>query len=244
MPELLKVEGLTSGYRGIRAIEQIDLQVQAGTVYALLGANGAGKSTLLKCIAGLISSFSGRVTFDGVDISGGRAPFRVRQGISYVPEGRAIVGSLSVDENLLLGGLHVDRQLVRERRDLVLQLFPEIGERLRSPAWQLSGGQQQMLAIGRALMSGPRLLLLDEPSLGLSPILVQRVFNQLAELQRCFALTIILVEQNFQLTLRVANAVSFMRSGKLIGHHDAEDLKSPEGYSRIVSAYFGESPAN
>ncbi|MGX5733741.1 ABC transporter ATP-binding protein [Bosea thiooxidans] len=239
MTDMLLVENLSSGYHGTPAIEHVSLRVETGSVFALLGANGAGKSTLLKCIAGLMPAYSGRIVYKGEDVTGETARTRVRSGISYVPEGRAIVTSLSVDENLLLGGLHVERATVRQRRELVLELFPEIRERLTSPAWQLSGGQQQMLAIGRALMSGPELLLLDEPSLGLSPLLVKRVFNQLSELQKQFALTVILVEQNYRLTLKVAHAASFMRNGRIVGHHSAADLRTPEAYQHIISAYFG-----
>lgn len=239
MTDMLLVENLSAGYHGSPAIEKVNLHVETGTVFALLGANGAGKSTLLKCIAGLMPAYSGRIVYKGKDVTTETARTRVRGGISYVPEGRAIVTSLSVDENLLLGGLHVERATVRQRRELVLGLFPEIGERLTSPAWQLSGGQQQMLAIGRALMSGPELLLLDEPSLGLSPLLVKRVFNQLSELQKQFALTVVLVEQNYRLTLKVAQAASFMRNGRIVGHHNAADLRTPEAYQNIISAYFG-----
>ena len=239
MTDMLLVEKLTAGYQGNPAIEQGSLTGEAGSVFGLLGANGAGKSTLLKCIAGLMPAYSGRVLYKGKDVTAETARTRVRSGIAYVPEGRAIVTSLSVDENLFLGGLHVERATVRERRELVLALFPEIGERLSSPAWQLSGGQQQMLAIGRALMSGPELLLLDEPSLGLSPLLVKRVFNQLGELQKQFALTVILVEQNYRLTLKVAQAASFMRNGRIVGHHSAAELRTPEAYQNIISAYFG-----
>lgn len=243
MSDILQVEALTAGYCGAAAIENIAFSAQAGSVVALLGANGAGKSTLLKCIAGLMPVFSGRIRFEGKDVTGRSAVKLVRAGIAYVPEGREIVTSLSVNENLTLGGLHVAKGDLVSRRDLVLQLFPELSERLNSPSWQLSGGQQQMLAIGRALMAGPKVLLLDEPSLGLAPLLVQRVFNQLGELQRQFNLTVILVEQNYRLTMRLADTAYFMRSGRIVGHHTADELRTPEGYGKIISAYFGAAAA-
>jgi branched-chain amino acid transport system ATP-binding protein len=243
MSEILRVENLTAGYRGAAAIENIAFSATAGSIVALLGANGAGKSTLLKCIAGLMPVFSGRISFQGKDVTGQSAIQLVRAGIAYVPEGREIVTSLSVNENLTLGGLHVPKGELESRRELVLRLFPELTERLNSPSWQLSGGQQQMLAIGRALMAGPKVLLLDEPSLGLAPLLVQRVFNQLAELQRQFNLTVILVEQNYRLTMRLADTAYFMRSGHIVGHHTAEELRTPEGYGKIISAYFGAAAA-
>ncbi|HEV7337527.1 MAG TPA: ABC transporter ATP-binding protein [Bosea sp. (in: a-proteobacteria)] len=239
MTEILRIESLTAGYRGAAAIEEIGFSAKAGSVVALLGANGAGKSTLLKCIAGLMPTFSGRIWFEGRDVTGRSAIELVRAGIAYVPEGREIVTTLSVNENLTLGGLHVPKAVLEQRRELVLRLFPELVERLSSPSWQLSGGQQQMLAIGRALMAGPKVLLLDEPSLGLAPLLVQRVFNQLGELQRQFNLTVVLVEQNYRLTMRVADTAYFMRSGRIVGHHSAEELRTPEGYGKIISAYFG-----
>ena len=238
---MLVVEDLTAGYRGAAAIEKIGFSAAAGTVVALLGANGAGKSTLLKCICGLMPVFSGRIRFEGKDVTGRSAMELVRAGIAYVPEGREIVTTLSVTENLTLGGLHVPGGTLETRRELVLHLFPELAERLNAPSWQLSGGQQQMLAIGRALMSGPKVLLLDEPSLGLAPLLVQRVFNQLAELQRQFNLTVILVEQNYRLTMRVSDTAYFMRSGRMVGHHTAAELRTPEGYRKIISAYFGSA---
>ena len=162
MSELFSAHGLSVRYGVARAVENVELAVPEKGVVALLGANGAGKSSTLKAIAGLVAA-EGELRFAGEDIGALAARQRVRRGIVYVPEGRQIVGALTVAENLLLGGFFLDAQTQRQRRDLMLELFPEIAGRLKSPAWMLSGGEQQMLAIGRGLMSAPRLLLLDEP---------------------------------------------------------------------------------
>jgi branched-chain amino acid transport system ATP-binding protein len=240
MSDLLEIEALTSGYEGKVAIEGISLAVAGGSLTALLGANGAGKSTLMKAVAGLIHPFSGRILFDGKDITGKDARLLVKSGISYVPEGRAIARSLSVRENLLLGGMTRSAADNRVQLDLVMSLFPEIAERQGSPAWQLSGGQQQMLAIGRALMSRPRLLLLDEPSLGLAPLLVKRVFDRLGEL-RTTGLTILLVEQNYWITMKAADCAYFMRSGRIVGRKEAAEMRAAESLDDILSAYLGAS---
>ena len=208
MIELLRTRGLTARYGALPAVHGIDITVGAGSVVALLGANGAGKSTILKAIAGLMPS-QGEVLYDGAVLGALSARQRVRRGIVYVPEGREIVATLSVGENLTLGGYHLDRRTLRERTDMVLGLFPEIADRVRSPAWMLSGGEQQMLAIGRALMAGPRLLLLDEPSFGLAPLLVRRVFERLDTIRRASALSVVLVEQNFRMTMQLADEVYF-----------------------------------
>jgi len=240
MSEHLHVEGVTSGYDGKVAIENITLDVEAGSLTALLGANGAGKSTLMKSIAGLIVPFSGSIRFEGREMAGKDARRLVEQGVSYVPEGRAMARALSVKENLLLGGMTRSRAENRIQMELVLSLFPEIAERLGSPAWQLSGGQQQMLAIGRALMSSPRLLLLDEPSLGLAPLLVKRVFERLEELRRT-GLTILLVEQNYWITMKIADCAYFMRSGRIVGRKDGAEMRQAGGLDDILAAYLGTS---
>lgn len=240
MSEYLQIEHLAGGYDGKMAIEDVTLSVAKGSLTALLGANGAGKSTLMKSVAGLISPFSGRIHFDGEEITGRNTRLLVKRGISYVPEGRAIARALSVKENLLLGGMTRDARENREQIDVVLSLFPEIAERQSSPAWQLSGGQQQMLAIGRALMSRPRLLLLDEPSLGLAPLLVKRVFDRLEELRRT-GLTILLVEQNYWITMKVADCAYFMRSGRIAGRKDAAEMRAANSLDDILSAYLGTS---
>jgi branched-chain amino acid transport system ATP-binding protein len=243
MPDLLTVEDLRVAYGEAVVVEGASLSAPAGGVVALLGANGAGKTTTLKCIAGLMPRSSGRICFDGQDISRSSTARLVRDGLSYVPEGREIVGGLSVDENLALGGYHLSRGLARTRRDRVLMLFPEIARRIRAPAWQLSGGEQQMLAIGRALMSGPRLLMLDEPSLGLAPLLVKRVFEQLAMLRQEAALTVVLVEQNFRMSIQVADSVVFMRRGRTGKQQDAAALRVEARHELALETYLGAGTA-
>ncbi|MCK6453131.1 MAG: ABC transporter ATP-binding protein [Alphaproteobacteria bacterium] len=239
MPDLLIVEHAAVAYGTARVVEGASLTAAAGDVVALLGANGAGKSTLLKCIAGLLPLVAGRIRFDGKDIGNASARRLVREGLCYVPEGREIIGALTVDENLVLGGYATASATFRRRRDQVLALFPEIAPRTRSPAWQLSGGEQQMLAIGRALMAGPRLLLLDEPSLGLAPLLVRRVFRQLDTLREATGLTVVLVEQNFRLSIQVADSIVLMRRGRTGLQHDAGALRTLASQGGAIETYLG-----
>jgi branched-chain amino acid transport system ATP-binding protein len=238
MNELFSACGLCVSYGVARAVENVDLAVPEKGVIALLGANGAGKSSILKAIAGLIPS-DGEMRFAGEDLRPLAARQRVRRGIVYVPEGRQIVGSLTVAENLLLGGFFLDTRNLRERRDMMLELFPEIAGRLKSPAWMLSGGEQQMLAIGRGLMSAPRLLLLDEPSLGLAPLLIRRVFERLVTIKQATGLAIILVEQNFRMTLKVAEQLYFLRNGVIVGCRKAAELSTEASRAEVVEAYLG-----
>ena len=238
MTELFSASGLSVSYGAARAVENVDLAVPENGVVALLGANGAGKSSVLKAIAGLVPA-DGEIRFAGEDIGALAARQRVRRGIVYVPEGRQIVGSLTVAENLLLGGFFLDARTQRQRRDLMLDLFPEIANRLKSPAWMLSGGEQQMLAIGRGLMSAPRLLLLDEPSLGLAPLLIRRVFERLVAIKQDTGLAIMLVEQNFRMTMKVADELYFVRNGAIVGRRSAADLTTAASRAEVVEAYLG-----
>jgi branched-chain amino acid transport system ATP-binding protein len=238
MSKLLSVRGLCVSYGAARVVDEVDLEVPEKGVVALLGANGAGKSSILKAIAGLVPG-KGELRFLGEDMAPLAARQRVRRGIVYVPEGRQVVGSLTVAENLLLGGFFLDHRTQRQRRDLMLELFPEIAGRLKSPAWMLSGGEQQMLAIGRGLMSAPRLLLLDEPSLGLAPLLIRRVFERLVKIKQETGLAIILVEQNFRMTMKVADDLHFIRNGKIVGHRNAADLATQASRAEVVEAYLG-----
>jgi branched-chain amino acid transport system ATP-binding protein len=240
MTELFSARGLSVRYGVARAVENVDLTVPEKGVVALLGANGAGKSSILKAIAGLIPA-EGEMRFAGEDLRTLAARQRVRRGIVYVPEGRQIVGSLTVAENLLLGGFFLDARTLARRRDLMLELFPEIANRLKAPAWMLSGGEQQMLAIGRGLMSVPRLLLLDEPSLGLAPLLIRRVFERLVTIKQETGLAIILVEQNFRMTMKVADELYFVRNGTIVGHRSATELKTKASRAEVVEAYLGVS---
>ena len=238
MTELLRVNGLTARYGGYVAVSGVDMAVRPGAVAALLGANGAGKSTTLKAIAGLVQA-EGSVVFDGEAIEGLSTRQRVRRGVVYVPEGREIVGSLSVGENLTLGGYHVDASLRAQRQRMVLDLFPEIADRVHGPAWMLSGGEQQMLAIGRALMAGPRLLLLDEPSLGLAPLLVKRVFERLEAVRSQTNLSVVLVEQNFKMSVQLAEEVYFMRGGRIVNSQAASALRTPSARQAAIHTYLG-----
>jgi branched-chain amino acid transport system ATP-binding protein len=238
MTDLFSARGLGVRYGVARAVENVDLTVPENGVVALLGANGAGKSSILKAIAGLIPA-DGQMSFAGEDLARLNARQRVRRGIVYVPEGRQIVGSLTVAENLLLGGFYLDGRTLRRRREAMLELFPEIAGRIHSPAWMLSGGEQQMLAIGRGLMSAPRLLLLDEPSLGLAPLLIRRVFERLVTIKKESGLAIILVEQNFRMTMKVADAMYFIRNGSVVGHRTAADLDTAASRAEVVEAYLG-----
>lgn len=236
--DLLQVDGLTVRYGAGPVVHGISMGVASGTVAALLGANGAGKSSTLRAIAGLEPS-QGRVRFDGQDVSRLSCAQRFRAGIVYVPEGRAIVTDLSVAENLTLGSYFVDARTRVRRQQMVLEFFPEIATRLKSPAGLLSGGEQQMLAIGRGLMSGPRLLLLDEPSLGLAPLLVARVYERLALIQQEQKLTALLVEQSFHAAAKLAARAWVMRHGHIVGELDAHALRSREGRQQAIDAYLG-----
>ena len=235
---LLEVDDLTVRYGGGPVVHGIALAVPPNSVIALLGANGAGKSSTLRAIAGLEPS-QGRVRFDGRDITALSTAQRFRAGIVYVPEGRAIVTDLSVAENLTLGSYFVDARTRAQRQAMVLEFFPEIANRLKSPAGLLSGGEQQMLAIGRGLMSAPRLLLLDEPSLGLAPLLVARVYERLALIQQQQSLAALLVEQSIHAAARLASAALVMRQGRIVGTLGGEALCSREGRQEAIDAYLG-----
>jgi branched-chain amino acid transport system ATP-binding protein len=236
--DLLSVRGLTVRYNAGPVVHGVSLSMAESTVVALLGANGAGKSSTLRAIAGLESS-QGMVRFDGQDITRWTAARRFRAGIVYVPEGRAIVTDLSVSENLTLGSYFVDARVRAQRQRMVLEFFPEIANRLKSPAGLLSGGEQQMLAIGRGLMSGPRLMLLDEPSLGLAPLLVTRVYERLALIQKERKLSALLVEQSFHAAAKLATRAWVMRHGLLVGELGSELLRNREGRQQAIAAYLG-----
>ncbi|MBL4813004.1 MAG: ABC transporter ATP-binding protein, partial [Rhodobacteraceae bacterium] len=196
MTDLLKITNLSVAYgAGSPAVSDVNFTVKTGEVIALLGANGAGKSSIMKAIAGLIPA-RGNVEFKGENLSALPTRTRVARGIVYVPEGREIVGNMTVRENLILGGYQKSGPDRKQRIEMVLDLFPEIAEKVDRSAWRLSGGEQQMLAIGRGLVADPELLLLDEPSLGLAPLLVRRVFDRLDTIRSETNLAIVLVEQN------------------------------------------------
>ncbi len=217
MTALLAVTGLVAGYGKKTVVRGVDLELNAGEIMVVLGHNGAGKTTLLHTVFGLITPQAGRVAFDGRDITGRDPSANIADGIALVPQGHGIFRTLSVRQNLELGGFSVtDRELAAERLQRSFALFPVLEERQQQIGGTLSGGQQQMLAIGMALMSGPRLLILDEPSIGLAPLLVERVMDSIREINRTLGTTILLVEQNLKHGLAIAaRAVVLNRGSKL-----------------------------
>jgi len=223
-------------YGNIRALQGVSLRVENGELVALIGSNGAGKSTTLRTISGLLRPAQGTITFEGADITTAATDRIVSLGISHCPEGRRIFGSLTVLENLRLGAVsRSDSAAVTADLDMVFELFPLLKERLGQAGGTLSGGEQQMLAIGRALMSRPRLLLLDEPSLGLAPLMVERIFATIAELRRQ-GRTILLVEQNVHHALDVADRAYVLETGRITLDGPVEVLrKNP----RVEQSYLG-----
>ncbi|HEY8945112.1 MAG TPA: ABC transporter ATP-binding protein [Polyangiaceae bacterium] len=235
---VLEVSELRVTYGGIAAVKGISLEVERGEIVALIGANGAGKTSTLKAILGLVPRASGTVRLFGKDVRGIPTHHIVGHGVALVPEGRAIFGSMTVQENLLLGSfLQREEKTRAERLERVVKLFPRLGERFAQDAGTLSGGEQQMLAIGRALMSGPKLLLLDEPSLGLAPKLVAQIFESVVEVAAS-GITILLVEQNTRLALETARRAYVLVTGEVALSGSAAELRADE---RIRAAYFGEN---
>jgi branched-chain amino acid transport system ATP-binding protein len=234
---LMKIEGLTVSYGAIRALDDVVLQVMPGEILSVIGANGAGKSTLLKTITGIIKPLAGTITFNGMAIQGVRPDKVVRLGITTVPEGRRIFPDLTVRENLELGGYAIsDHVLKGELFDLILTTFPRIKERLKQHAGTLSGGEQQMLAMGRALMGNPKLLLLDEPSMGLSPIITREIFSLIRLINKEKGISMILVEQNAHMALEHSERTYVLENGRMILHGPSKEMKSNPS---IIDAYLG-----
>ena len=236
MSVLLEIRGLRVCYGVIEAVKGIDMAIEAGRITTLLGANGAGKSTTLLALSGLLRATAGTVTFDGRELTR-LAPHRIVDlGMVQVAEGREILTTLTVKENLSLGAYRRrDRSAVSDDLQKTLELFPRLRERYEATAGNLSGGEQQMLAIGRALMARPRLLLLDEPSMGLAPLLVQEIFAKLGQLNQ-LGLTILLVEQNVRQALKIADAAYVMENGAIVISGQADKLLHDP---KIVDAYLG-----
>ena len=235
METLLKVEGINVYYGAIHAIKDISFQVNQGEIVTLIGANGAGKTTTLQTVSGLLRSKTGSILFDGQDINTVSADKLVGRGLAQIPEGRRVFLQMSVEENLEMGAYTQPPAGVPRDLEMVYDLFPRLKERRSQVAGTLSGGEQQMLAMGRALMSHPKLLMLDEPSMGLAPILVEQIFNIIQDLNRKGS-TILLVEQNAQMALSVAHRGYVMETGKIVATGSgAELIESPE----IKRAYLG-----
>ncbi len=232
---MLETSGLTSHYGRIQALKGIDLRIEPGELVALVGANGAGKTTLLRALSGVQRVTSGRVWFEGADITTAPPDRRVRLGIAQVPEGRQVFGPLSVEDNLLLGAYVRPNREGRPALARVYELFPALAERRKSTAGMLSGGQQQMLAIGRALMAAPRLLLLDEPSMGLAPRLVAEIYAAVRRL-RAAGTTIFLVDQNARAALAIADRGYVLETGRVVLAGAGSALAANEA---VKQAYLG-----
>ena len=235
---LLQVDGIRVAYGGIEALRGVSFDVGEGEIVTLLGANGAGKTTTLRTVSGLLRPKAGTITFDGQRIDATPAHLMVRLGIGHVPEGRRIFPRMSVRENLTMGAYH-RQDAIGADMDRVFELFPVLKERAAQDGGTLSGGEQQMLAIGRALMGRPRLLLLDEPSMGLAPMIVARIFDIIREINQQ-GTTVLLVEQNAAQALRLATRGYVLETGEVVMSDDAKALLSNE---RIREAYLGEGAA-
>jgi branched-chain amino acid transport system ATP-binding protein len=233
---MLELKNVSVNYGAITALHGISLSVKAGEIVTLIGANGAGKTTALKAISGLLKA-RGEIIFEGRDIAKLPPHQIVAAGISHVPEGRMIFANLTVAENLQMGAyLQTNKGAIEKSQSFIFEMFPRLRERFRQRSGTLSGGEQQMLAIGRALMSRPKLLMLDEPSLGIAPILVKTLCEKIVEINRRFGITILLVEQNANLALEISNFGYVLESGRVILSDKTEMLRRSE---QVKSAYLG-----
>ncbi|PRS39111.1 ABC transporter ATP-binding protein [Bacillus sp. RJGP41] len=233
---MLKIEDINVYYGNIQALKGISLSINEGEIVTLIGANGAGKSTLLKSISGLLKPKQGKIIYEGDSIGGKAAQSIVKMGISHVPEGRRVFANMTVEENLQLGAyLRKDKAGIKQDMEKVYELFPRLLERLKQQSGTLSGGEQQMLAMGRALMAKPRLLLLDEPSMGLAPLLVKQIFHIIEEINKT-GTTIMLVEQNANLALSIADRAYVVETGRIVLSGKSEELTASE---EIKNAYLG-----
>jgi len=234
---MLRVENLSVNYGAIKALKKVSCEVHQGEIVALIGANGAGKTTILNSISGILPINSGKILFAGTDLTKTAPHEIVRLGICQVPEGRRVFANMSVLENLEMGGYSLsDKSAVAAGIERAFTLFPRLKERMKQHARTLSGGEQQMLAMGRALMSSPKLLLLDEPSMGLAPMLVEKIFEIVVEINRS-GTTVMLVEQNAHMALSIANRAYVLETGEVVLSGNADELaRDPE----VRRAYLGE----
>lgn len=233
---MLSIQNINVYYGNIQALRGVSLEINEGEIVTLIGANGAGKSTLLKTISGLIKPKDGEILFEGQSIAGKVAQTIVKKGLSHVPEGRRIFANMTVEENLELGAfLRKDKKGIRDDFEKVYNLFPRLLERHKQQAGTLSGGEQQMLAMGRALMARPRLLLLDEPSMGLAPLLVKTIFRIIEEINQS-GTTILLVEQNANMALSVADRAYVIETGRIVLNGTSDELNQSD---QIRTAYLG-----
>jgi branched-chain amino acid transport system ATP-binding protein len=235
---VLHLENLQVRYGAIAAIKGISLSVEQGKIVTLLGTNGAGKTTTLRTISGLVKAAGGHIRFNGADITNKPAHEIVAIGIGQAPEGRMIFANLTVKENLEMGAyIRKDKPEIMKDFEFVLSIFPRLKERLKQPGGTLSGGEQQMLAISRALMTRPKLLMLDEPSLGIAPILVKTIFEKIVEINKQLGMTILLVEQNAHLALHIADYAYVLETGQLVIEGKASEIAKNED---VRKAYLGE----
>ncbi|KWW14072.1 MULTISPECIES: ABC transporter ATP-binding protein [Bacillaceae] len=233
---MLNIEDINVYYGNIQALKGVSLSINEGEIVTLIGANGAGKSTMLKTVSGLLKPKQGKILYEGQSIGGKAAQSIVKMGISHVPEGRRVFANMSVEENLQLGAyLRKDKAGIKQDMEKVYELFPRLLERLKQQSGTLSGGEQQMLAMGRALMAKPRLLLLDEPSMGLAPLLVKQIFHIIEEINKT-GTTILLVEQNANLALSIADRAYVVETGRIVLSGKSEELTASE---EIKNAYLG-----
>jgi branched-chain amino acid transport system ATP-binding protein len=234
---MLEIKNLAVNYGAIAALHDVSLSVKAGSIVTLIGSNGAGKSTTLRTVSGLMKPRSGEILYDGRNIAGLPAHQIVKLGLSHVPEGRMIFANLTVHENLMMGAyLQRDKAVIRRELELVFHTFPKLKEREQQIAGTLSGGEQQMLAIGRALMSRPKFLMMDEPSLGIAPLLVKTIFAKIVEINRTHGITILLVEQNANLALEISQFGYVLETGRIILQDQSAALRQNP---QIKSAYLG-----
>jgi branched-chain amino acid transport system ATP-binding protein len=233
---MLKIDDISVYYGNIQAIKSVSLEIKKGEIVTLIGANGAGKSTLLKTISGLLKPKKGSIEYEGQSIAGKAAQLIVKQGISHVPEGRRVFSNMSVEENLDLGAfLRKDKVGISQDLEKVYQIFPRLYERRKQQSGTLSGGEQQMLAMGRALMARPNLLLLDEPSMGLAPLFVKTIFKVINDINES-GTTILLVEQNANMALSIANRAYVIETGRVVLSGTADELNASD---KVKMAYLG-----